>query len=63
VVAIRFAWFFTVPCGMLAQAPDLVLLVGARRGISLGGRTESSIPASATVVHVDIDGVEPDDHR
>jgi len=43
----------------LAQAPDLVLLIGTRRGISLGGRTDSSIPASATVVHVDLDGVEP----
>ena len=44
---------------LLAQAPDLVMLVGARRGIMLGGRTESSIPASATLVHVDVDGVEP----
>ncbi len=44
---------------LLAEAPDLVLLVGTRRGISLGGRTGSSIPESATIVHVDIDGVEP----
>jgi acetolactate synthase-1/2/3 large subunit len=43
----------------LAQAPDLVLLIGTRRGISLGGRTDSAIPASAAVVHVDLDGVEP----
>ena len=44
---------------MLAEPPDFVMLVGVRRGITLGGRTGSAIPASATVVHVDIDGVEP----
>ncbi|HXY27685.1 MAG TPA: thiamine pyrophosphate-binding protein [Acidimicrobiales bacterium] len=44
---------------LLAQPPDLVLLLGARRGISLGGRSHSSIPAGAAVVQVDLDGVEP----
>lgn len=43
----------------LAQAPDALLLLGARRGIALGGRSSSSIPGDATVIHVDIDGVEP----
>ena len=48
-----------VALSLLAEPPDLVLLIGTRRGIMLGGRTTSSIPASASVVHVDIDGVEP----
>ena len=43
----------------LAQAPDAVLLLGARRGLALGGRSGSSIPGDAIVIHVDVDGVEP----
>jgi acetolactate synthase-1/2/3 large subunit len=44
---------------MLVEAPDFVLLLGARRGIFLGGRGTSMIPEGATVVQVDIDGAEP----
>jgi len=44
---------------MLGQAPDLVLLLGARRGLMLGGRSQAMVPAGARVIHVDIDGVEP----
>jgi acetolactate synthase-1/2/3 large subunit len=43
----------------LAGPPDLFLLLGARRGISLGARTERVISPDAKVVHVDIDGAEP----
>jgi acetolactate synthase-1/2/3 large subunit len=44
---------------MVGQAPDLVLLLGARRGLMLGGRSESMVPAQARVIHVDVDAVEP----
>ncbi|MFN8624460.1 MAG: thiamine pyrophosphate-binding protein [Candidatus Binatia bacterium] len=44
---------------MMGQAPDLVLLLGARRGLMLGSRSNSMIPAAARVIQVDIDGVEP----
>ncbi|WP_067662351.1 thiamine pyrophosphate-binding protein [Nocardia miyunensis] len=44
---------------LLVEAPDLVLVIGKRRGVEMGGRTTSSIPASATVVQVDVDGIEP----
>jgi acetolactate synthase-1/2/3 large subunit len=44
---------------IMGQSPDLVLLLGARRGLMLGGRSNSMLPADARVIHVDIDGVEP----
>lgn len=44
---------------MIGQVPDLIILLGARRGVMLGGRSTSMVPASARVVHVDIDGTEP----
>ncbi|WP_238428097.1 thiamine pyrophosphate-binding protein [Frankia nepalensis] len=43
----------------LAERPDLFVLLGARRGISLGARTGSMIPPGTPVIHVDVDGVEP----
>ncbi len=39
-------------------APDLVMLLGARPGRYLGGRTGSMIPDSATVIQVEIDDAE-----
>jgi acetolactate synthase-1/2/3 large subunit len=42
----------------LAGEPDLVMLVGARRGLFLGGRSTQMIPAEATVIAVDVDGAE-----
>ena len=42
----------------LAGEPDLVLLLGARRGMFLGGRSTQMIPAGATVVAVDLDAAE-----
>ncbi|KEF51486.1 uncharacterized protein A1O9_12403 [Exophiala aquamarina CBS 119918] len=56
------------PAGSLAmlpyigkQQPDLVLLLGARTGFLLGGRSGAIIPASSSgckLVQVDIDGAE-----
>ena len=43
----------------LAAAPDVVVLVGARRGIQLGGRESGFIPPGTKVVQVDLDGAEP----
>jgi acetolactate synthase-1/2/3 large subunit len=44
---------------MAAQQPaDLVILIGARAGLFLGGRSGSIIPASARFVQIDIDGAE-----
>lgn len=43
----------------LAGAPDLVLLVGARRGIQLGGRTAPLFATDTRIVQVDLDGAEP----
>ena len=43
----------------LAGVPDLVVLVGARRGIQLGGRESGFMPAGTTIVQVDLDGAEP----
>jgi len=40
------------------QAPDLLLLLGTRRGISLGGRGTALLPAIGRVVHVDVDPAE-----
>jgi acetolactate synthase-1/2/3 large subunit len=42
----------------LAGEPDLLLVLGARRGIFMGGRGSSMVPAEARVVHVDVDGTE-----
>jgi acetolactate synthase I/II/III large subunit len=40
------------------KGPDAVLLLGARRGMFLGGRSEAPIPADAKVIQVDIDASE-----
>ncbi|MCU0270220.1 MAG: thiamine pyrophosphate-binding protein [Acidimicrobiales bacterium] len=47
----------TIP--FLAGEPDVVVLLGARRGMFLGSRGHSMIPADAAVVHVDLDPAEP----
>ncbi|HTM84806.1 MAG TPA: thiamine pyrophosphate-binding protein, partial [Mycobacterium sp.] len=43
----------------LAGPPDVVVLLGARRGMMTGSRTGSIIPAGARVVHVDLDATQP----
>jgi acetolactate synthase-1/2/3 large subunit len=43
----------------LAESPDVVVLLGARRGAMTGSRTASMIPTTATVIHVDVDGTQP----
>jgi len=40
------------------KGPDVVLLLGARRGMFLGGRSGTVIPQSAKVIQVDVDGAE-----
>jgi acetolactate synthase-1/2/3 large subunit len=40
------------------KGPDVVLLLGARRGMFLGGRSSMIIPESAKVIQVDVDGAE-----
>ena len=53
------------PASVLAQAanmaqqpPDLVVQLGARSGMFLGGRSGSIVPHSARLVQIDIDGAE-----
>ena len=43
---------------MTGQAPDLVVMLGARSGMFLGGRGGAIIPHAAQLVQVDIDGAE-----
>lgn len=40
------------------QPADLVILIGARQGLFLGGRSGSIVPANAKLVQIDIDGAE-----
>jgi acetolactate synthase-1/2/3 large subunit len=40
------------------KAADLVILVGARAGLFLGGRSGAIIPSAAKLVQIDIDGAE-----
>jgi acetolactate synthase-1/2/3 large subunit len=40
------------------QPPDVVVQLGARAGMSLGGRSGSLISADATLIQVDVDGAE-----
>jgi acetolactate synthase-1/2/3 large subunit len=40
------------------KGPDVVLLLGARRGMFLGGRSSVVIPENAKVIQVDVDGAE-----
>lgn len=42
----------------LAEPPDLVVLLGARRGMMTGSRSATMIPKTARVVQVDLDGAE-----
>jgi acetolactate synthase-1/2/3 large subunit len=42
----------------IGKAPDTILLLGARRGIQLGGRSSTVIPEAAAVVQVDVDPAE-----
>jgi acetolactate synthase-1/2/3 large subunit len=53
------------PAGTLAaaalsagQPPDLILQIGARAGLFLGGRAGTVIPHAAKLVQIDIDGAE-----
>ncbi|VUC21090.1 unnamed protein product [Clonostachys rosea] len=57
--------FFGGPAEKLAylsilgkQRPDLVLLLGARTGMFLGGRAGGTIPPDCKLIHVDVDGGE-----
>ena len=52
------AWNLASLGTQIGSRPDLVLLVGARMGRFLGGRTGSMIPHDAAVVQVDIDSSE-----
>jgi len=40
------------------QAPDVVVLAGARAGLFTGGRTGSVVPHGAAVIQIDVDGGE-----
>jgi len=40
------------------KGPDVVLLLGARRGMFLGGRSSAIVPPGAKVVQVDVDASE-----
>ena len=40
------------------QPPDLVILLGARTGFLLGGRSGALIPNDSTIVQIDLDGAE-----
>jgi acetolactate synthase-1/2/3 large subunit len=40
------------------QPPDVVVQIGARAGLSLGGRSGSVVPHDATLVQIDVDGAE-----
>ena len=53
-----FALFASALVQREAGPADLVLLLGARLGLFTGGRRQSVIPPSATVVQVDIEGEE-----
>jgi acetolactate synthase I/II/III large subunit len=43
----------------MAAPPDVVVLVGARRGPMTGSRNATLIPADARVIHVDLDPTQP----
>lgn len=43
---------------LIGEEPDLVILVGARQGMFLGGRSGALIPPGAKVVQLDTDPVE-----
>ncbi|MDB5430125.1 MAG: benzaldehyde lyase [Caulobacter sp.] len=54
------------PAGLLAglkaagaPRPDLVVLLGARAGLLLGGRSGAVIPRDCRILQIDIDGAEP----
>lgn len=40
---------------LMGSFPDLVVLLGARRGMMTGGRSGSMIPDGAKVIHIDVD--------
>ncbi len=40
------------------ETPDLVILLGARTGFLLGGRSGALIPSTSTIVQIDLDGAE-----
>ena len=40
------------------DTPDLVILLGARTGFLLGGRSGALIPSTSTIVQIDLDGAE-----
>ncbi|EME23938.1 thiamine pyrophosphate-binding protein [Rhodococcus triatomae] len=43
----------------MAAPPDVVVLVGARRGPMTGSRNATMIPTGARVIHVDLDATQP----
>jgi acetolactate synthase I/II/III large subunit len=52
------AWNLGALAAELGAVPDLVLLLGARLGRYLGGRTGVLVPSEATVIQVDLDSTE-----
>ncbi len=51
-------WHLATARQLAGAGPDAVLLIGARLGRFLGGRSGSMIPAEAKIIHVDTDGTE-----
>jgi acetolactate synthase-1/2/3 large subunit len=51
-------WHLATARQLAGAGPDVVLLIGARLGRFLGGRSGSMIPSDAKVIHVDIDATE-----
>jgi acetolactate synthase-1/2/3 large subunit len=52
------AWNLAALQLMSGNGPDVVLLLGARTGMFLGGRSGSIIPLDAKIVQVDVDAAE-----
>jgi acetolactate synthase-1/2/3 large subunit len=52
------AWNLAALQLMSGKGPDVVLLLGARTGMFLGGRSGAIIPLDAKVVQIDVDGAE-----
>jgi acetolactate synthase-1/2/3 large subunit len=52
------AWNLAVVQAIGGNGPDVVLLLGARTGMFLGGRSGTIIPTEAKVVQVDVDSAE-----
>lgn len=52
------AWNLASLQALSGEGPDVALLVGARTGMFLGGRSGAMIPLDAKVLQIDVDGAE-----